>query len=602
MDNGGNFFRKSIGALSAASPVVSVEVDKKVSDPEKDVGSTENEAEPEIDKHEDTSDRVSVDALPGVAKVEGVLLVWSKPALYLTCFWIWVCFFLLSLQSGISSNIVYYAYADFAAAPQINTAFILSYIIGGVLQLPIGKTLTIWGRAEGFLVFLVVYVVGLIITASCNGPNSFAAGYVLTYVGYSSLNFILSIFVADATGLRNRALAFAFTGTPTLCTAFTGSLAAESFLRTSGWRWSYGVFTIVQAVCFAPLALVLKYYERKAIKAGLITTKASGRTTIQSIIHYVQEFDVIGALLLMAAFILFLLPFSLETYGISSYGSATFIAMVVIGILLFPVFALWEKYLAKTHFIKWELLKDRTFFGACVLAACIFFNYYCWDAQFYNFVIVVYNLSVRDAGYMNQIYPVGSTICAVVFGVYVRHFNRFKWACFVFALPLFLLGAGLMIRFRGQDSNIGYIIMCQIFISFGGTILTLGDEMAAMCVAGFGEIPMVISLLGLWSSLGGAIGTAVASAIYTSTFLKTLTNHLPADTLAYADEIYLGGYAIQMTYAVGSETRNAINLAWGQVQKKSSIASLCIMALAIPAIAMWRDYDVKVNHHKGTFI
>ena len=43
----------------------------------------------------------------------------------------------------------------------------------------------------------------------------------------------------------------------------------------------------------------------------------------------------------MAAFILFLLPFSLQSYGRAAYSSPTFIAMIVIGVLLFPVFAAW---------------------------------------------------------------------------------------------------------------------------------------------------------------------------------------------------------------------------------------------------------------------
>lgn len=90
-----------------------------------------------------------------------------------------MCFFILNLQFSISNNMIYYAYAGFSSAPQISQAYILSTIIGGVLQLPIAKTLNLWGRAEGFLVFVGVLIVGIIVIASCNGPNGFAAGYTL---------------------------------------------------------------------------------------------------------------------------------------------------------------------------------------------------------------------------------------------------------------------------------------------------------------------------------------------------------------------------------------------------------------------------------------
>lgn len=159
------------------------------------------------------------------------------------------------------------------------------------MKLPVARVLTLWGRTEGLLVFVAVYVLGIIILAGCNSPDSYAAGYVLYWVGYDALYLILDIFIADTTGLRNRAFAFAFASTPFICTAFTGPLAAQSFLNTSGWRWSYGVFAIVAPAVFIPLAVVFKIYEKKAENEGIFRRRPSGRTTVESIIHYIHEFD-----------------------------------------------------------------------------------------------------------------------------------------------------------------------------------------------------------------------------------------------------------------------------------------------------------------------
>lgn len=204
---------------------------------------------------------------------------------------IWVCYFMLALHEYISTNVLYYAYSNFSHASQVTTAYILATIIGGVLKLPIGKLLGIWGRAEGLIVFVIVYVLGLIILAACNGPNAFAAGYVFYWIGYDAIYLILEIFIADTSGLRNRAFAFGFSTTPFICCAFTGSLAANSFIKTSGWRWAYGAFAIVQPFVFAPLIFVFKYYERKAYKTGVLVRQDNGRTWFQSLIHYIHEFD-----------------------------------------------------------------------------------------------------------------------------------------------------------------------------------------------------------------------------------------------------------------------------------------------------------------------
>ena len=202
-----------------------------------------------------------------------------------------MCFFMLALHSSINSNVINNAYSNFSSAPQISTANILYSIIGGVLKLPIAKTINIWGRAEGYVFFIGVYTVGLIIVAACNNPDSYAAGYVLYWIGYDAIYLILQIFVADTSGLRNRAFAFAFASTPFICTAFVGPLAAQSFLKTSGWRWAYGSFAIIQPVVFSPLAIVFKFYQRKAERMGLYTREPSGRAMMQSIMHYIHEFD-----------------------------------------------------------------------------------------------------------------------------------------------------------------------------------------------------------------------------------------------------------------------------------------------------------------------
>lgn len=198
---------------------------------------------------------------------------------------------MLALQSSIGSNVIYNAYANFASAPQITTAYILAAIIGGVIRLPIAKLLNIWGRAESFVLFVIVYIIGIVVIASSNGPNTYAAGYTLYWIGYDALYLIMDVFVADTTGLKNRAFAWAFVSTPFIITAFVGPLAATSFLSTSGWRWGYGAFAIIMPFVFLPLAAVFKFYQKKAEKQGLFIREKSGRTKVQSIVHYTHEFD-----------------------------------------------------------------------------------------------------------------------------------------------------------------------------------------------------------------------------------------------------------------------------------------------------------------------
>lgn len=555
--------------------------------------------EKELEAH---PDEVTAHAAIGLQKAEAAALVWPKWAVYCTYAWIWLCFFMLALQQGMANTFSLSAYADFTTAPQLTTAYVLATIIGGVLKLPIAKLLNIWGRAEGFLCFVAVYLIGMIILAASKGPKSYAAGYVLYWVGYDALYLIMDVFVADTSGLRNRAFAFAFVGTPFICTAFTAPLAAQAFLETSTWRWGYGAFVIIMFFVFTPLAVIFKFYTIKAQRMGIFKYEWSGRTTRQSIIHHFHEFDIVGCVILMAAFVLFLLPFSMATYGLAEYHNAEFIAMVVVGVLLFPCFYIWERYYARTHFLRYELLKNPTVAGACVLAATLYMSFYCWDLYYQYFVMVVYNLSISMGGYMAEIYNVGSTFWGVIFGLWVRQTRHFKYTALCFGLPLMFLGAGLMIHFRSAEQSIGYLIMCQIFIAFSGGTLVISQQMAVMAAADRDGVPMLLSILSLFSNIGGSIGYSVTGAIYANTFPQALHRYLPEDAKANYTDIYVGGYTLQQSYPVGSDVRTAIDSAWGYYEKQACIASTAFLVLAIPAIAVWKNYSVDRKQNKGQMI
>lgn len=549
-------------------------------------------------------DQVTQSASAGVQKIEAASIVWPKKMVYAVYAYIWVCFFVLALQEIINSNLMNYVYSDFAESALISTAGILSSTIGGPMKLIAGKLVNTVGRAEGLAVFLVIYVVGIIVLAASNGPSSYAAGYTLFFIGYDAIYLILDIFVADTSGLRNRAFTFAFASTPFICTAFTGSLAAQSFVETSGWRWGYGTFAIVMPFLFLPLMVVFKLYEKKAEKMGLVTREKHGRTIFQSIVFHVHEFDVVGALLLIAAFVLILLPFGLTKSGDDEYSSATFIAMIVVGFCLFPVFYLWERFGARTHFVRWQLFRDRTVVGACVLALITNLSFYCWDYYYYYFIQVVYDLPIKYTGYMTEIYTVGSCIWGPIFGIYVRLTNEFKYSSLFFALPLEMLGAGLLCHFRGQGGSLNYVIMCQIFIAFGGGQLVISQQMAAMSAVDHEGVAMVLALVSLFTSVGSSIGYAVAAAIMNNVMPKKLHEKLPDNLKSQYMKIYLLGGAKQMQeYPVGTAARDAINASYSEGQLWGGVAATCLLVVGIPAIAVWRHYNVaQLKQNKGSVI
>jgi len=103
--------------------------------------------------------------------------------------------------------------------------------------------------------------------------------------------YVLDVFMADTSSLKNRALVFAFSTTPYIVTTFAGPRAAESFLKTSGWPWGYGAFAIITPVIALPILAVLWINQRKAAHEGLLVRERSERSFLQSVNHWFWEFD-----------------------------------------------------------------------------------------------------------------------------------------------------------------------------------------------------------------------------------------------------------------------------------------------------------------------
>jgi hypothetical protein len=114
-----------------------------------------------------------------------------------------------------------------------------------------------------------------------------------------------------------------------------------------------------------------------------------------------------------------------------------------------------------------------------------------------------------------NIYSIGSCFWALLVGVFIRWTGRFKYLALVFGVPLTILGTGLMIHFRQPDQNVGYLIMCQIFIAFAGGTLVICEQMAVMAAASHQQVAVVLAIEGMFSSVGGAVGSTIAAAIWT---------------------------------------------------------------------------------------
>lgn len=125
-------------------------------------------------------------------------------------------------------------------------------------------------------------------------------------------------------------------------------------------------------------------------------------------------------------------------------------------------------------------------------------------------------------------------------GLQISYTGRYKPVCLYFGILLTILGVGLVISFPRPDGNIGYVVMCQILISFAAGPVISCNEIAIMAAASHQNIAVVFAVLGMSTNISGVIDMTTAATFWQGVLSKKLAEYLPASGLSNLPIIYVG--------------------------------------------------------------
>ena len=306
----------------------------------------------------------------------------------------------------------------------------------------------------------------------------------------------------------------------------------------------------------------------------------------------------LGVVLFSVGLATFFLPFDLAADAPDGWSTGYIIAMIVVGFVLLCFFVVYEWLLAPTPMLNYKLLTDRTVIGACLLDATYQVSYYCWANYFTSFLQVVNDLSLAEAGYVSNTFDVVSGVLLLIVGYLIRRTGRYKWLLYI-AVPLYVFAQGLMIYFRRPNQSVGYLVMCQIFISLGGSIFIIIEQLAILAAVDHQHVAAVLALLNVVGTVGDAIGATISGSIWTNTFYDALARYLPESALPDIDTIY-DDLDTQLSYDIDSPERLAIQESYGYAQTRMLAAGTAIMALSFVWILLIRNINVaKIQQVKG---
>ncbi|KAL8874646.1 MAG: hypothetical protein Q9174_000051 [Haloplaca sp. 1 TL-2023] len=545
---------------------------------------------------DDDQSSIASDEQSGVKAIEAISQTWTTWSLAAAYLGIFLLAFFTSLEGQTTINLTVFATSAFSTHSLVATVLVVQGVVNApaVVKPPMAKIANAFGRLEAFSLSVVLYVAGYIQMAGSNNVRTFASAQIFYSAGNTGLQILQQIFIADTSDLLNRALWSSLPDIPFLITVWVGAPIADSIIARTTWRWGYGIWTIVLPVAFLPLALALILNMRKAKSLGHIPpSPLKGLSLAGGIKNVWFELDIMGLLLLTAAFSLILIPCTLAQTATGGWNNGSMIAMVVVGALCLVCFPFWEssKRLAPRPFLSLRLFKNRTVVAGCAIAFFYFAVFYTSiQPYFYSYLQVVQDDSITAAGHITQTFSFTATVSSIIVSLLIKYTQRYKY--FITAgAAIYLLGIGLMIRYRVQGSSTAQIVGTQIAVGIGGGMVNVPTQLGVQASVTHGEVAAATAVFLTILEIGGAVGSAISGAVWTANIPRKLSLYLPPEAQADALLIY-GNLTLAKSYPVGGPERLAIDRSYQETMNILLTIAACLAIPLIPLSLIMRNHKL----------
>ena len=374
----------------------------------------------------------------------------------------------------------------------VQTAITLLLLIMAVMMIPCSKLTDRWGRKRCFLIGLVLYGIGALLSAVAPGLGVLILGNsVLEGVGTALLIppvYILATLWFD--DLTTRAWAFGVISGLGGIGAAAGPLIGGVITSAISWRAAF----VFQAAIVATIILL------------------SRRMTDPLAADPTRPFDAVGAVL--SAVGMFCIVFGILQAGVNNALFASFLVVGAAFLLAFFLYIRSRERSGKEALLSTALFRNRTTNLALVTQ-----NIQWLVLMGTSFVVAVYLQTVRGYSAIGT----GVVFTAATVGILISSLAAERWAkryaqrtLIITGFGLTIVGIVLLIGLARATSNIAAFVPGLFLIGFGlGAMLTpsVNVVQSSFPEEKQGEISGLSRSV---SNLGSSFGTAIAGTILVS--------------------------------------------------------------------------------------
>lgn len=212
---------------------------------------------------------------------------------------------------------------------------------------------------------------------------------------------------------------------------------------------------------------------------------------------------------------------------------------------------------------------------------------------FYSYLLIVDNKSIAAAGHITQTFSFTSTVASIAVSFLIKYTAHYKYFITVGAC-IYLLGMGLMMKYRTEFASTGTLVGCQIALGLGGGMLNVPTQLGVQASASHQQVAAATAMWLTILEVGGAVGSAISGAVWSNLVPGKLERYLPASAQDQALLIY-GNITLSSSYEIyprGSLERIAINRAYQETMTTLLIIAVCIAAPIIPLSFLMKNYKL----------
>lgn len=483
--------------------------------------------------------------------------------------------FVVTLDGMTAFLYLNYACSEFNALASFGTVSIVQQLVCAVSKPPVAMATDRLGRMYALVLAVACAVAGYLVMGYAHSLPVLVAGVLIQTVGYTGIQVLQTVIIADTTSAKWRGLVLGMVNVPFLINFGIAGPLAEHILALHGWRTGYLMWAVILPLAALPLTCALGVGSWRARQLG--PARRAPRV--------LADLDLVGMGLFAGGITLVLLPMSLHM----EHTSTAFAS----GALVLALFVAWENH--ATHpFIPCALLANPTVLCICVIGMLDFAGFYLSWAFLSAFVQVVKDWNQTATAYFASSQNVTATVFGLIAGWSMVYFRRYK-AILLLGIVIRLIGVTLMVRYRGVDHSTTMLVVCQIVQGIGGGAVGLTMQVAAQVAVSRSKLALVTALELLTSEIGAAAGAALAGALFSSTLPRLLHAHVPflSDTERRA---LAGSLTAVHRYAADTPERQGIAAAWSGVMRLLCIVAFLVQIPALVFAVLVPDADLHDAH------